>query len=342
MTVSVLDFRDEDSVARWDAFVYGGGQLYHHSRWAKIISICYGFEPNYLYVEENGKIESVFPLFRVRFPLVRDEIVSIPHLESGGMINPEFCDSYFDFIRRSMKTKRIKVYQFGERIDDFWANTDEVVMIKSIPRKEEEIISGVRSATTRNYMRKVLEKDFEVIIRNDDETLRNFYRLYLVKMREFGTPPHSIQFMRKIVEEYHQEARILLVRSLGEVVGAAWYILFNEYLYNLYLVVPRKHLKDRIVYLIQYKAMEMATKNNLRYLVLGRSTKQGGTYFYKYELGGQPVQVYMYNLALTDDGYRAVPEKTVKEKYRVASRLWSKFPSFFTDTVGPKIRKWVY
>ncbi len=215
-------------------------------------------------------------------------------------------------------------------------------MIKSLPGAKEQIISGIKSSTTRKYMRRALEKDFEVVIQNDDETLRNFYRVYLVKMREFGTPPHSIRFMRKIAEEYRRETRILLVRSSGEVVGAAWYISFNEYLYGLYLAVPQKYLKDRIVYLIQYKAMEMAIENNFRYLVLGRSTKDSGTYFYKHELGGQPVQVYVYNFLLTDEGYKAGQEKTVKERYKFASRLWSRFPSFFTDTVGPKIRKWVY
>jgi hypothetical protein len=342
MTVSALDFGDERSVARWDAFVYERSQLYHHSRWAKIISLSYGFEPNYLYVEENGEIKSVFPLFHVKIPFLRDELVSLPHLESGGMINPEFFDLYFDFIWRNVKTKRIKIYQFRDEIEDFSSNMNEVIMIKNLPGAKEKIISGIKSATTRNYIRRAIEKDFEVVIQNDDETLRNFYHVYLVKMREFGTPPHSIHFVRKILEEYRREARILLVRSSGEIVGAALFISFNEYLYGLYLVVPRKYLKDKIVYLIYYKSMEMAIENRLRYYVFGRSKKDSGTYFYKHELGCQPEKVYIYNFELTDNGYEAVHEKTAKEKYKVASRLWSRFPPFFTNMVGPKIRKWVY
>jgi hypothetical protein len=342
MTVSVLDFRNENSVKRWDAFVYERSQLYHHSRWARIISLSYGFRPYYLYIEKNGEIKSVFPLFHVRLPLVRDELVSIPHLESGGIIGPEFCNLYFDFVRRNIKARKMKIYQLRDRIGDFFSNTGDVIMIKRLPGTKEEIITGIKSATTRNYMRRALEKDFEIILQNDGESPHAFYNIYLVKMREFGTPPHSIRFIEKIADEYSQEAKILLVRSAGEVVGAAWYILFNEYLYNLYLVVPRKYLRGKIVYLIQYKAMEMAIKNNLKYLVLGRSTKDSGTYFYKSELGGQPAQLYVYNFSLTGDGYEAQPEKTIKEKYKFASRLWSRFPPFLTNTVGPKIRKWVY
>ncbi len=342
MTVSVLDFRDEKSVERWDKFVYDRNQLYHHSRWARIISLSYGFRPHYLYIEENGEIKSVFPLFHVRLPLVRDELVSIPHLESGGIIGPEFSTLYFDFIRQNIKAERIRIYQLRDGIGDFFSNKDDVVMIKRLPGTKEEIISGIKSATTRNYMRRALEKDFEVIFQNDRQMLRAFYNTYLVKMREFGTPPHSSRFIEKIADEYSQEARLLLVRSAREIVGAAWYILFNEYLYNLYLVVPRKYLREKIVYLIQYKAMEMAVENNLKYFVLGRSTKNSGTYFFKSELGGQPAQMYVYNLLFGGDGYKAQEEKTIKEKYKFASRLWSRFPPFFTNTFGPKIRKWIY
>ena len=342
MNVRLLDKGNTEEVKKWDDFTENHNQLYHHTKWAEIISSSYGFKPYYLYIEDDREIKSVFPLLHVKIPLLKDEIVSIPHLESGGMINTEFYNLYFDFISQYIRVKKIRICQFKDNIGDFSANTNDVIMIKDLPQEKERIISGIKAATTRNYMRRILEKDFEVTTGNSIDDLTSLYKLYLQRMREFGTPPHGFSFLKKIVEGFKEKAIILLVKTPERVAGAALYILFNEYLYNLLLVVPRRYLKEKIVYLLQYKAMELGIENKLKHLVLGRSTKDSGTYFYKSELGGKPIQIYLYNFTLTPDGYKAEQEKTVKEKYEAGAHIWSRLPSFFTDCVGPKLRKWIY
>lgn len=342
MNVRILNNKNADELKKWNEFTLQKSCLYFHSNWSEIISSVYGFKPYYLYIEDSGNIKSAFPLFHVKIPLLKDELVSIPHLESGGMSNPEYYPMYFDFIMQLRISNKIRIYQLNEPFGDFISNTDDVVVVKDIPEDKDFIITSIKSATTRNYMRRVLEKDFEVIIENSEEALKEFYVIYQKRMREFGTPAHRFEYLEKILNLFKEETKILLIKKDHEVIGASFYILFGQQIYNLYLVVPEKFLKEKIVYLIQYKAIEMGIENGMKKIILGRSTKNSGTYFYKTELGGVPLQLYLYNFILSENGYHADIIKTVKEKYRYASVIWSKLPSIVTNNLSPFIRKWIY
>ncbi|NWF98261.1 MAG: GNAT family N-acetyltransferase [Nitrospirae bacterium] len=342
MNVRILNKRDKEELSKWNEFALQKNYLYFHSHWSEIISSVYGFKPYYLYIEDSGNLQSVFPLFHVKFTFFKDELVSIPHLESGGMSNPDHYSLYFDFIGKKKITENIKIYQLNEPLEKFIANIEDVVLVKELPEKKEFIISSIKSATTRNYMRRVLEKDFKVIFENSRTALNEFYKVYLRRMREFGTPAHRFEYIEKIANLFKDETRILIVKKYDEIVGASFYIFFGEHLYNLYLVVPDMYLKEKVVYLIQYKAMEMGIENKMKKIILGRSTKNSGTFFYKTELGGIPVQLYLYNFRLTADGYNSIYKQSIKEKYSFASKIWSKLPPFITDRAGPFIRKWIY
>jgi hypothetical protein len=146
-------------------------------------------------IREGGKIISTFPLFRAKVPFLKDELVSVPHVESGGMLNTGFYQLYLDSIYKHIRSRSIRIYQFGEPVNEFPANTQEVVMISELPEKKEQIISSIKSSTTRTDMRRSLEQSsqYKISLGNTREMLTDFYSIYLRKMREFGTPPHRFR-----------------------------------------------------------------------------------------------------------------------------------------------------
>ncbi|MBF0319542.1 MAG: GNAT family N-acetyltransferase [Nitrospirae bacterium] len=342
MTVSVLDLNNAEETVRWDAFVDKQGTLYHNSHWASILRDIYGFKPYYLFVEDNGEIKSVLPLFHVKAPFLKDELVSIPHVESAGIINLEFYLEYLDFIKKTLKIPKIKIFQNKDAIGDFAAATGQAVMIAGLADTKEMIIPNIKSGRTRNEMRAALKKNFQVTIANDDGSLRDFYRVYLKKMREFGTPPHRFAYIKKISESFGSLCFTIVVRQGDEPVGAGFYIFFNDYLYNIYLTVEDKYLRHKVGHLIEFKAMEMGVENGCRYLVLGRCEEDGGNFSYKSKLGGSPVKLYIHTFTLTANGYEGVLDSPVKQRYSFIAPLWSKLPSLVTDNIGVYIRKWVY
>jgi hypothetical protein len=342
MTVKVLDISRKDDVEKWDDFVIRHGQLYQHSAWVKILSSAYNFKSFYLYIENDGKIVSVFPLFYVKLPHIKDELMSIPHIEAGGMINTEYHRLYFEYIYKNIKAQTISIYQVKEPIGDFIANTNEVIMVFELPDTKEEIFARIKSKSERKRIRNVLGKDFEIVIGNDSDLILQFYRLYLKKMKEFGTPPHRFEFIKAIPETFRKHCRIIAVKDSEKFLGAEMHIFYDKFMISLYLCVPRKFLKHQVGVLLNYKTIELALQSGVKYLTFGRCQKGSNVFSYKTELGAKPLPLYIYKFRLTGSGYRDYPVKTIKQRYKIVSRIWSILPPLITDNLGPRIRKWVY
>jgi hypothetical protein len=343
MIIRPLNLSDGQERQRWDAFARERGGLHHDSRWATIINSVYAFEPLYLYGEEGGNIVSLLPLFRVRKPFGGREIVSLPHLEAGGMAGDGPFAPYLEYLREQCGGASLKICQQGEPLGDFPANTGEVVMIKELPRETEDILSSLAASRPKADMKKALRGPYRVEKGRHEEIFTAFYRLYRQKMRAFGTPPHSARFFRAILEAFKDSGTLLAARdAAGTYVGAGLYIDFAGRFNNLFLVVPSQYLKQGVGHLLEYRAMEQGVKKGCHSFVLGRCEKGSGNYFYKSRLNGQPVPLYLYRFRATSSGYETAREKTAKEKYRCVARIWSRLPSCCTDTMGPLIRKWIY
>ncbi|MEI6206175.1 MAG: GNAT family N-acetyltransferase [Desulfuromonadales bacterium] len=297
----------------------------------------------YLYGEENGTIVSALPLFHVRKPFGSKEIVSIPHVEAGGLINTGSYRMYLDYLYDHICRDNIIIMQFKESLDDLPTNTSEVVIIKDLPKSTAEIVDSVTVATKRNAMRNALKKPFELDSGNDNKLFSDFYSLYLDKMRAFGTPPHSFRFFRAIKEAFGDACMIFAVKdSAGVVVGTMLCVGFSRMINSLYYVIPAEHLKNLAGYFIEYRVMEYAITNGYSTFILGRSENRGGNYDYKIGLGGKPFPLYRYRFEAISDGYRCTEERTAKEKFKFYSQIWSKLPPFIADHFGPLIRKWIY
>jgi hypothetical protein len=343
MIIKRLDLSDTGEVQRWDTFVRERGGLSQLSHWAGIIYSVYSFEPLYLFAEEMGEIVSIFPCFRVRNPLGKRELVSIPHLESGGMVNTGPFDLYLDYFFKNSAGNPLRISQSGEPLGEFSGNAKEVIMIKDLPQNGEEIINTIRSAAVRRTMRKSLELHFRMARGSDEDNIHAFYGLYLEKMREFGTPPHPFRFIKAIRDAFGERCRVLALKdSGGRFVGAGLYVGVGATLYNLFLAVPSRFLRQDAGHRLEYGVMEFAVEKGFTSLVLGRCERGSGNYQYKSRLGGNPAPLLLYRFEADKEGYREVAQRTAKEKYRSMARLWSRLPSMFTDHVGPLIRKWIY
>jgi hypothetical protein len=343
MIIKSLNFSNKNEVCRWDDFVRGNGQLYHDYRWAGILHSVYSFEPVYLYGEEDGEIVSALPLFLVKKPFGGKEIVSVPHVEAGGLINTGLLSLYLDYLYDHVRPATIKIMQFMEPLGALPANTSDVIIMKDLPLLTDGIIDSVSSATKRNEIRRALEKPYELLIGNDSKLLLDFYSLYLDKMRAFGTPPHSLGFFRAIKEAFGDAFIIIAVKdSTGTVVGAMPCVGFSHVLNSLYLAVSSANLRNLAGYYIEYHLMEYAITNGYSSLILGRSENSGSNYDYKVGLGAKPFPLYRYRFDLISGGYICVMESTAKDKFRFQAHVWAKLPPLITDHLGPLIRKWVY
>ena len=343
MIVKQLDLNSPGEVARWDDAASNQGALYYVSSWTKVLQNTYGFRPVYLYIEDKGEIISLLPLFHVQKPFVKGELVSIPHVEAGGVAGQKLYQLYLEYLFRDLPVEKIRIYQYRDPLDDLPANTREVVMVKYLPVSSAGLLSSIKSANTRRQIRNVLEKGYTVDIDNDPKLLTEFYLLYLEKMREFGTPPHALRFMKSVSEVFGSTCRVIIIRdSQGPLAGGM--LLFDEgrIMNFLYIAVPRRYLRWQIGNLIHYSVMAFGIEKRISTYIMGRCESGSSNYMYKIRLGGAVHPLYLYKFLHTPAGYRAIKEKTAKEKYRTFSRFWSCLPPFIINPLGPLVRKWIY
>lgn len=342
MQVKRLELDDREARARWDAYAAAHGQLCHHSGWADLLQRVYGFEPVYLYLEDGGRIVSLLPLFRVRKPLGGSELVSVPHVESGGFADTSHHALFFQYLHENFGAKAIKICQSGEPIGAYEANLNEVVMVKPLPDNVEGIIPAMKLGM-RTTMRRSLRLPYRAVICRDEAAFRTLYRLYLDKMHDFGTPPHRYGFFNALRETFGEACVIILLKDdKDSCVGATMVIGFQDTLYSMYFLVPAPLLKQKAGHFLEYQVMEYGVTHGFKSLVLGRCESNGSNYQYKASLGGEPRAVYNYKFLAGAHGFHCVGQKTAKQKYQKLAQIWSKLPSFCTDNLGPVLRKWIY
>src|SRR5262245_51220995 len=81
--------RVDDPGSEWDAFVEAapGAALGHAGAWARILREAYRLAPHYLAARgAGGALAGVLPLVELRTLRGRRELVSMPFLDTGGVL----------------------------------------------------------------------------------------------------------------------------------------------------------------------------------------------------------------------------------------------------------------
>lgn len=343
MTVRELDLSDPRAVARWDALARESGELYHHCRWAAVLSRAFSFTPLYLYAEEEGEMAALFPLFLVRRPFGGVQAVSLPHLEAGGVLPAALYRPFLDHLFRRLGECELLILQYGEPLPELPIQSEEAVLVKTLPATPGEIVASLPASNARNLMRQSLRTPYRVEAGNTGELLEIFYRLYLDKMREFGTPPQARSFFRAMAEGFGERCAVIaLAEPGGEWAAACLVVGAGATLNSVAFVASAQKLRQLAGYALQYHVFAYALERGYTSLILGRSEKGSGNYAYKKSLGGAPVPLFRYRLRLTEAGCAPLAAKSVKSRYRGLAKSWSRLPAPLTDRLGPVLRKWLY
>src|SRR5262249_17540409 len=83
--VCVRTYEDEFQ-SLWDDYVshHPFGSIFHSTAWKRVVERAFEFEPRYLFLEEQGKIRGVLPLFLVHNLVLGSSLISTPLAVYGG------------------------------------------------------------------------------------------------------------------------------------------------------------------------------------------------------------------------------------------------------------------
>jgi FemAB-related protein (PEP-CTERM system-associated) len=300
----------------------------------------------------------VLPVVHLKHAIFGNRLVSLPFLDGGGILadcrEAEEC-LLAEVIRLGQKTGVGTIELRHERLLESCEDTNigalchidsrkplqvatrsnKVRMLLNLPESSEMLVKSFKSKL-RSQINRTLKAGFISRI-GGLELLEDFYKVFLVNMRDLGSPVHSVKLMQHSLIAFSEYSRIVVVYRLTEPVAAALVVGFGKVLRNPWASSLRKYASLGPNMLLYLRVLEYACDRGYRVFDFGRSSPGEGTYRFKEQWGAVPASLFWHYISL--DGKMPDPEGTGKARFEMATRYWQKLPLVVTKIIGPSIRK---
>jgi FemAB-related protein (PEP-CTERM system-associated) len=340
MAIEVL--RNEDR-ERWDEYVTNSGSstCYHLTGWKSVIERSFGHKTYYLFSEKDSNINGVLPLIQLKSMLFGNFMISLPYVNYGGICsdNEDISDRLLQEAGRiatDTDADHIELRNTRPMRDGVPVKTTKVSMRLELPQNPEALWKTFPSKL-RSQIRRP-EKEGMYVTSGGIEELDSFYAVFLVNMRDLGTPVYSREFFRTILKEFPDTAWICTVYTKsGDPAAAGFLVSFKDTLEIPWASSLRSYNYCSPNMLLYWSVLELACKKGYRAFDFGRSTPGEGTFKFKEQWGARPVQLY-WHYWMKNGGH--LPQLNPKNpKYQMAIKIWKKLPVAVTKIIGPAIVK---
>ena|SRR5689334_10577563 len=192
---------------------------------------------------------------------------------------------------------------------------------------------------------KTLPKDTRYMIRKSQKAgltatygncgLNDFYNVYAQSVRNLGTPVFAKKFFRIILEEFGNDAEIMVVRKDQIAVAAVMSFRFRDWILPYYggsTLEGRHFAANNFMY---WELMDSARQRGIRHFDFGRSKRGTGSYEFKSAWNMRetalPYQFYLVKRQQMPNFSPANPA------FSRAINLWKRIPFPVTKAIGPAL-----
>lgn len=358
----------------WDGYVLHHHQasLFHLFGWRNVINRTYGHKTYHLMAYNgNGpadqriplmwgqltpKIVGVLPLAQLKHTCFGNVLISQPFLDGGGILaNCRAAEASLmkEAIRlgRELGSSIIELrheqpISCWEEISSVCAETvgtpisattksHKVRMLLALPESAEILMRSFK-AKLRSQVTKPLKEGLTCRT-GGAELLSDFYRVFVANMRDLGSPVHSMELMRNVLNEFSERSAIFVVYKSNEPLAASLVVGHNKILRNPWASALRKYAPLGANMLLYLRMLEYACKHGYVVFDFGRSSPGEGTYRFKQQWGAKPAPLHWHYISL--DGKPYDRNKLDMGRFSKAIRYWKMMPLSVTRLVGPSIRK---
>ena len=338
----------------WDKYVisHRHATVYHRYGWKSVIEQTYGHKTFYMAAQKaGGSIGGVLPLVQLKHFLLGNALISIPFFDTGGILaDDEVAErALLDAALKLAAELRVNTLELRHThpINEFVASQSEipfgacrtrmnkVLMHLDLPGSSDVLMKSFKSKL-RSQIRKPMKEGLRVNI-GGEKLLHDFYDVFLVNMRDLGSPVHSILLMRNVLREFKNSARIFLVYKDGQPLACSLTIGFKETLFNPWASSLRTFSRLSPNMLLYWSMLAYAADSGFKRFDFGRSTPGEGTYRFKSQWGAHPQPLRWHIFCLRER--KASHHGEGPEKLGNFIGCWKRLPVFITRLIGPLIRK---
>lgn len=344
MQVRLATYADKEA---WDDYVLRqpGGVAYQLIAWKEAIEQAYAFEGRYLLAESDLGICGVLPLIDFRIPLIGRSLVSLPYCDVGGILADDTATAaalrgHALEMARQTGARSVEFRNTGEKGKGSTKVVDKVRMILDLPHDSAALLAGLKSKL-RSQVNKPLRDGLTAKLGGLD-LITDFYRIFSRNMRDLGSPVHSLKWIRTVITEYGERARVGVVYTPEGHSAAAGIILLHDRLVSIpWASSLRKFNSLNPNMLLYWTFLAFAADNGFRQFDFGRSTPGEGTYRFKEQWGAKstPLDWQEYDYAgrqkpISIRHSRSQPRAKIEA-------IWRKLPLFVCNCIGPTVRRCV-
>ncbi len=331
----------------WDEYVYRSpdATMCHLYAWRSIIEGAYGHESFYLAArtEREGTVCGVLPLILVRNRLLGVSLTSMPFLDYGGICaddvgTAELLLKYVLDLKRTTGAQYLELRQArSAAASGDVSRHDKVSMILDLSGGEETLWRNL-PAKVRNQVRKA-ERSGLTTCTGGIELLDAFYDVFVVNMRDLGSPVHSQSFFAQMCVAFGPHLRVMLVQDGTKTVGGLIALFYRDTMLVPWASSLRAHFSKCPNNLLYWNAIQTACARGCTRFDFGRSSVGSGTYEFKRQWGAEPAplgwSLFGENGRL---GARISPNDV---KFRPLREIWRRLPLSLTKLLGPQARKYL-
>lgn len=316
--------------------------LAHAPQWLTAIQNAYGHTPVYLQAEDTHGQRAGLPAFLVRRPWLGTVVTSMPFLDAGGPCSPSQPLAHA-LVEGLLK----EAAQLGAGLVELRcttaldmpvaAMTHKVNLVLPLP-PDPDVLWRQLHAKVRNQVTKAQRSGLTVEF-GGEEALEAFYEVFVVNMRDLGSPVHGRGFFQAIWQAFGAHARIAVIRKDARPIGGLIALASKDT-----LVVPwASSLRDYFSLcpnmLLYWEILRLACAEGFRRFEFGRSSRDSGTYRFKRQWGAVEEPLFWYAIPVGDRGVRQLSSE--EHSGATLVRLWQRLPVPVTRWIGPQIRRYL-
>lgn len=318
--------------------------IFHLFEWGDIMEDVHNMK--FICISEG---DSVLPLSYVKSFIFGNRLISMPFADYGGPssinVNKKDVDQILkktikiannlnvDFVEiRSPSDSYISFFEEN----GFEKRYDYATFKINLEKNEKELWLDMESER-RTAIRKSEENELNFLDAYNFDDLKDFYRIYLQRMKGIGSPPQPFNYFKRLWNEFYPDnLRLSFVETKERKrIATALFFIFKTTLYYTYGASSQDYWDLRPNDFLFWNVMTKKNKQKFCTLDLGRTRIGSGVYLFKKKWGGEKVKMpYLYYFK------KKRLEERQEIKYDKFSKRWSKYmPSYFAEKVGPWIIK---
>lgn len=337
-----IEVTESEEPSGWREYLAGHGEAGFLVRpeWLRVLRDGLGQRAIGLTARDAGRIVGVLPVSLVSGPLFGRFLVSLPYVNTAGVVadSEEAACALID--RAVALAERFDVRYLELRHEREVVHprltpgaTEKVHMRLALPSDAEALWDAV-GAKVRNQVRKGEKVEGLEVAWHGAEGLDAFHDVFCRNMRDLGTPPFSKRLFGSILREFAGESELCVLRLGGRAIAAALLLHGPGTTQVPSASSLRSFNATNANMLMYWQLLKRSVERGQRTFDFGRSTKDGGTYRFKKQWGATESPA-VWQHCVRSGGVRDL--RPDGGKFDLAIRAWQKLPVWVTKLIGPSI-----